>query len=115
MEAIACVKAIETGMLHPTLNQDDLEECVEGIDTCAGSKVEHEVTGAISNSFGFGAAATPEGGGIAARARCMLWGCDAAWRVASGIVGDRERHRSDSQTLEAARRAAEGGQPGRSF
>ena len=54
MEAIACVKAIETGMLHPTLNQDDLEECVEGIDTCAGSKVEHEVTGAISNSFGFG-------------------------------------------------------------
>ena len=48
------MKAIETGMLHPTLNQDDLEECVEGIDTCAGSKVEHEVTGAISNSFGFG-------------------------------------------------------------
>ena len=67
------------------------------------------------------ATATPKSNGIAAgarragRARGMLWGCDAAWRVASGIVGDRERHRSDSQTLEAARRAAEGGQPGRSF
>eukprot|EP00793_Prasinoderma_coloniale_P000019 PRCOL_00005527-RA len=54
MEALACIKAIETGYLHPTLNQDDLEECVDGIDTCAGGKVEHEVTGAISNSFGFG-------------------------------------------------------------
>ncbi len=54
MEAIACIMAIKTGMLHPTLNQHDLEPIVEGIDTCANQKKEHQVTAAISNSFGFG-------------------------------------------------------------
>jgi len=54
LEAVAVVKAIETGMLHPTLNQDDLEEVVSDIDTCAGGPVKHDITAAISNSFGFG-------------------------------------------------------------
>lgn len=53
LEGVAVVQAIRTGWLHPTLNQDDLEESVT-IDTCAGGKVKHEVTAAISNSFGFG-------------------------------------------------------------
>ena len=54
MEAIACIMAIKTGMLHPTLNQNELEPIVEGIDTCANEKKAHTVTAAISNSFGFG-------------------------------------------------------------
>jgi 3-oxoacyl-[acyl-carrier-protein] synthase II len=54
MEAVACIMAIKTGMVHPTLNQNDLEPIVEGIDTCANEKKEHKVTAAISNSFGFG-------------------------------------------------------------
>lgn len=54
MEAVAVIKAIETGWLHPTLNQENLEEVVEGIDTCANEKVKHDVKVGISNSFGFG-------------------------------------------------------------
>jgi 3-oxoacyl-[acyl-carrier-protein] synthase II len=54
MEAVACIMAIKTGMVHPTLNQNDLEPIVEGIDTCANEKKAHKVTAAISNSFGFG-------------------------------------------------------------
>jgi len=54
MEAVACIQAIKTGWLHPSLNQVETEEIVEGIDTCPNVKVEHKVTAAISNSFGFG-------------------------------------------------------------
>ncbi|KAK9803542.1 hypothetical protein WJX73_006478 [Symbiochloris irregularis] len=54
LEAIATIQAIRTGELHPTLNQNDLIDEVSGIDTCANKKVKHEVTAAISNSFGFG-------------------------------------------------------------
>jgi len=53
LEAVACVKAIETGLLHPTINLLDCEESID-IDTCAGEKKEHQVTAAMSNSFGFG-------------------------------------------------------------
>jgi len=53
LEAIACLKAIETGYLHPTINLKDCEESID-IDTCANTKVKMDVTGAMSNSFGFG-------------------------------------------------------------
>ncbi|KAF2305417.1 hypothetical protein GH714_005085 [Hevea brasiliensis] len=53
LEAIACVKAITTGWLHPTINQFDPEPSVE-FDTVANKKLQHEVNVAISNSFGFG-------------------------------------------------------------
>ncbi|XP_068659157.1 3-oxoacyl-[acyl-carrier-protein] synthase I, chloroplastic-like [Aristolochia californica] len=53
MEAIATIKAITTGWLHPTINQDDLEPEVT-IDTVPNVKKKHEVNVAISNSFGFG-------------------------------------------------------------
>lgn len=53
LEAIATVKAITTGWLHPTINQDDLEPQVT-IDTVPNVKKQHEVNVAISNSFGFG-------------------------------------------------------------
>ena len=53
LEAVAVVKAIQTGWLHPTLNQDNLEESVT-IDTVPNVKKQHTITAAISNSFGFG-------------------------------------------------------------
>jgi 3-oxoacyl-[acyl-carrier-protein] synthase II len=54
VEAVATIMAIKTGWLHPTLNNADPIDEVEGIDICANEKVEHKVTAAISNSFGFG-------------------------------------------------------------
>ncbi|XP_057966801.1 3-oxoacyl-[acyl-carrier-protein] synthase I, chloroplastic-like [Malania oleifera] len=53
LEAIATIKAITTGWLHPTINQDNLEPEVT-IDTVPNVKKKHEVNAAISNSFGFG-------------------------------------------------------------
>lgn len=53
LEAIATIKAINTGWLHPTINQDDLEPSVT-IDTVPNVKKQHEVNVGISNSFGFG-------------------------------------------------------------
>ncbi|XP_058196120.1 3-oxoacyl-[acyl-carrier-protein] synthase I, chloroplastic [Rhododendron vialii] len=53
LEAIATIKAINTGWLHPTINQFNLEPSVE-FDTVANKKQQHEINVAISNSFGFG-------------------------------------------------------------
>ncbi|GJV24193.1 3-oxoacyl-[acyl-carrier-protein] synthase 2 [Tanacetum coccineum] len=53
LEAIVIVKAIQTGWLHPTINQFDPEPFVD-IDTVANRKQQHEVNVAISNSIGFG-------------------------------------------------------------
>ncbi|KAF3451177.1 hypothetical protein FNV43_RR07269 [Rhamnella rubrinervis] len=53
LEAIATVKAITTGWLHPTINQFNPEPAVD-FDTVANKKQQHEVNVAISNSFGFG-------------------------------------------------------------
>ncbi|PWA53436.1 3-oxoacyl-[acyl-carrier-protein] synthase I, chloroplastic [Artemisia annua] len=53
LEAIATIKAIQTGWLHPTINQINLEPTVE-FDTVANKKQQHEINVAISNSFGFG-------------------------------------------------------------
>ncbi|XP_043709337.1 3-oxoacyl-[acyl-carrier-protein] synthase I, chloroplastic-like [Telopea speciosissima] len=53
LEAIATLKAITTGWLHPTINQFNPEPSVE-FDTVANVKKQHEVNVAISNSFGFG-------------------------------------------------------------
>ncbi|KAL7102697.1 hypothetical protein ACP275_08G134200 [Erythranthe tilingii] len=53
LEAIATVKAITTGWLHPTINQFNPEPSVE-FDTVANIKQQHEINVGISNSFGFG-------------------------------------------------------------
>ncbi|KAK9093628.1 hypothetical protein Syun_028539 [Stephania yunnanensis] len=53
LEAIATIKAIKTGWLHPSINQINPEPSVE-FDTVANQKQQHEVNVAISNSFGFG-------------------------------------------------------------
>jgi len=54
IEAIATVKAIETGMLHPTINIENLEPEVEGIDIVPCTAKPHKIRVALSNSFGFG-------------------------------------------------------------
>jgi 3-oxoacyl-[acyl-carrier-protein] synthase II len=45
IEAVATVKAIQTGWLHPTLNQHNLIEEVAGIDTVPNVKKQHKVWG----------------------------------------------------------------------
>jgi 3-oxoacyl-[acyl-carrier-protein] synthase II len=55
VEAIASIKALETGYLHPTLNCSSPEEGVDLDVICGrGGKVKHDVKVALSNSFGFG-------------------------------------------------------------
>uniref|UniRef100_A0ACD5UAM3 Uncharacterized protein n=1 Tax=Avena sativa TaxID=4498 RepID=A0ACD5UAM3_AVESA len=53
LEAIATIKSITTGWVHPTINQFNPEPEVD-FDTVANKKKQHEVNVAISNSFGFG-------------------------------------------------------------
>lgn len=53
MEAIACVKSLETGILHPTINLETPDpEC--DLDYIPGEARRLEVKVAISNSFGLG-------------------------------------------------------------
>ncbi len=54
IEAIATIKAIQTGQLHPSINIQDLEEEVDGIDVVPNEAKFHKVNVALSNSFGFG-------------------------------------------------------------
>jgi 3-oxoacyl-[acyl-carrier-protein] synthase II len=54
LEAIATLKAIETGMLHPSINIDEPEEMLEGIDYVPKVAKAKKITAAFSNSFGFG-------------------------------------------------------------
>jgi 3-oxoacyl-[acyl-carrier-protein] synthase II len=54
IEAIATIKAIQTGKIHPTINVDDPEEIMAGIDYVPNQPRMKHVTAALSNSFGFG-------------------------------------------------------------
>lgn len=54
IEAIATIKAIQTSTLHPTINIENLEEEVKGINVVMDRPVSLKVTAALSNSFGFG-------------------------------------------------------------
>ncbi len=54
LEAVATIKAIETGRIHPTINVDDPDPAVKNLDIVKDQPKECKVTGAISNSFGFG-------------------------------------------------------------
>lgn len=53
LEAVATVKAIHTGKVHPTINLEDPEEGIQGFDVPTEA-VERDIDVAISNSFGFG-------------------------------------------------------------
>ncbi len=54
IEAIVTVKAILTQMLHPTINHEEPEEKLAGIDVVPQVAKPHKVKVALSNSFGFG-------------------------------------------------------------
>lgn len=54
VEAIFCMKAIETGVVPPTLNLNDPAEGCEGINLVPLEAQERQVKAALSNSFGFG-------------------------------------------------------------
>ena len=54
VEAIYSVKAIQTGILPPTLNLDNVSEPCQGIDLVPKQAKEKDVNIALSNSFGFG-------------------------------------------------------------
>jgi 3-oxoacyl-[acyl-carrier-protein] synthase II len=54
IEAIATIKAIQTGMLHPTINLENPEPALADLDVVPNVAKAHRVTAALSNSFGFG-------------------------------------------------------------
>jgi 3-oxoacyl-[acyl-carrier-protein] synthase II len=54
LEAVATIKAIQTGMLHPTINLQNPEPALEGFDVIPNVAKAHKITAALSNSFGFG-------------------------------------------------------------
>ena len=54
VEAIYSIKAIETGILPPTLNLDDASDVAAGINLVPHKAQEKKIEYALSNSFGFG-------------------------------------------------------------
>jgi 3-oxoacyl-[acyl-carrier-protein] synthase II len=54
VEAIYAVKAVQTGILPPTLNLENVSEPCKGIDLVPKVAKEKKVHIALSNSFGFG-------------------------------------------------------------
>lgn len=54
VEAIYSVKAIETSIMPPTLNLENVSEACQGIDLIPKVAKEKKVTTVLSNSFGFG-------------------------------------------------------------
>jgi 3-oxoacyl-[acyl-carrier-protein] synthase II len=54
VEAIYSIKAIETGILPPTLNLENVSEPCKGLDLVPKVAKEKKVKAALSNSFGFG-------------------------------------------------------------
>lgn len=54
LELVALIQALNTGKLHPTINVENVEKEVEGIDIVKDKPQEFAVQNAISNSFGFG-------------------------------------------------------------
>lgn len=54
IEAIATIKSINTGILHPTINLDNPDPALEGIDVIPHIAKRHDIKVALSNSFGFG-------------------------------------------------------------
>jgi hypothetical protein len=60
IEAVAVVKAITSGWVHPTLNQYNLVEEVAGIDTVPGEKKQHAVRGVCGVLWCSGTTVVPD-------------------------------------------------------
>ena len=54
VEAVACVKAITTGEVHPNINLEDPEEDVDMNLLVGSTREKMDVRVALSNSFGSG-------------------------------------------------------------
>jgi len=54
LEAVATIKAIQTGMLHPTINLEHPDKALGEFDVIPNVAKAHKVNVALSNSFGFG-------------------------------------------------------------
>ena len=54
MEAVFCCKALQTGVLPPTINLEDPIDEAEGMNLVAETAQEKKIKAAMSNSFGFG-------------------------------------------------------------
>lgn len=54
VEAIACIKAINNGVVPPTINLDNQDPEVANLDYVPHKSRKKEVNAALSNSFGFG-------------------------------------------------------------
>ena len=53
VESVAAILQMNAGVLHPSINVDDLDPEVD-LDICRGQAVEHRVDILMKNSFGFG-------------------------------------------------------------
>jgi 3-oxoacyl-(acyl-carrier-protein) synthase len=53
VEGVAAVLQMNAGVLHPSINIDDLDPEVD-LDVCRGGAVPHPVRYLMKNSFGFG-------------------------------------------------------------
>lgn len=54
LEAIATIKAIQTSKIHPTINVEDPEDDLSGVDAVLNKAQDCDVNIALTNSFGFG-------------------------------------------------------------
>lgn len=53
-EVISCIKAIETGIIPPTINLNEVDPECAGIDFVANTAKKADISYAMSNAFGFG-------------------------------------------------------------
>jgi 3-oxoacyl-[acyl-carrier-protein] synthase II len=54
-ESIICIKAIETGIIPPTINTTTIDpEMPQGLNVVIGTKFKKDINVAMSNTFGFG-------------------------------------------------------------
>ncbi|MBN9669548.1 beta-ketoacyl-ACP synthase II [Roseibium aggregatum] len=54
VEAVACVKALETGLLPPSRNLDNPDDAIAHFEMVPGKAVAREVSHVLTNGFGFG-------------------------------------------------------------
>lgn len=54
IEAVACIKTINNGIIPPTINLDNQDEHVANLDYVPHKAKKAEINAALSNSFGFG-------------------------------------------------------------
>ena len=53
LEAIACIKSIESNTIHPTVNYETKDQDCD-LDYVPNEAREMEISAALNNSFGFG-------------------------------------------------------------